>query len=161
MKKRKVEGEIERTRMQSKIFIMREEVESGRKERKSVRMLMYVTYASIFCTCVCNVCTSKRACMRAHRRRVSRTVGLSPRRRWRRRSLVFLLFLVLLSLAHGVHGCILRPSRARRCRWSHTTAFAFFGEVKAVSGKFWWRAGVRSLARSRVRSFVRRIVRPV
>jgi len=31
--------------------------------------------------------------------------------------------------------CALYSSRTRR--WSCTTAFAFFGEVKAVSGKFW------------------------
>lgn len=36
-----------------------------------------------------------------------------------------------------------------------TTAFAFFGEVKAVSGKFWLRPGVRSLARSYDRTFAK------
>lgn len=41
-------------------------------------------------------------------------------------------------------GVYSRPGHARRRRWSYTTAFAFFGEVKAVSGKFWWRPGVRS-----------------
>lgn len=46
--------------MLGKIFIMRREMKSSDRERKSVRMLMYV--ASISCICVRALCTLKCMC---------------------------------------------------------------------------------------------------
>jgi len=150
--------------MRDKIFITSKETENGKKERKSMQICTrdacVRAIRARMRTHVCVFYAQRDVCARAHGREESephcRSLAMKVEEEEELSfSFSFGLSLPLsLSLLLAVCTAVLQPGRARRCRWSRTTAFAFFGEVKAVSGKFWWRA-VRSLARSLARSFAR------